>query len=180
MGRTLTFAFPWGLMRDNLLLYDKETGSLWSQMESKAVSGPLEGTPLETFPALQTSWGHWKQLHPNTDVMTLSGTQGHPYIYRSLRPGEKPGAPLTQHDLSELGIGISREGKSRFYPFVELRKIPTPMEDSLADQPLRVFFDEQAPTAWITDGDGQLLPAILAYRWAWLEFHPHSDFYTAP
>lgn len=179
MGRTLTFAFPWGLLKDNLLLYDKETGSLWSQMQSKAVSGPLEGTPMETFPAMQTSWGHWKRLHPDTDAMVLPGTEGHPYIYRALRPGERPATPLIQHDLTELGIGISRDGESRFYPLLELRKAGGPVEDSLAGQPLLVHLDAQAPTAWITDRDGRLLPAIIAYRWAWTGFHPNTGFFTA-
>ena len=34
-----------------------------------AISGPLAGTHLELFPALLTTWGEWRRLHPMTLVL---------------------------------------------------------------------------------------------------------------
>jgi hypothetical protein len=57
------------LWRDNLVLYDAATGSLWSQLLARAVRGPLTGTPLEPLPSTLTTWGQWRADHPGTDVL---------------------------------------------------------------------------------------------------------------
>ena len=44
--RELTFDFAEGLLKNNLLVVDRETDSVWSQLHGKAVIGPLEGQPL--------------------------------------------------------------------------------------------------------------------------------------
>ena len=43
----VTFDFAEGLLQNNLLFVDRETSSIWSQLHGQAVSGPLEGTPLQ-------------------------------------------------------------------------------------------------------------------------------------
>lgn len=65
-----------GVERGILLLYDKPTGSTWSQIEGRAVSGPLAGTRLEELPSIVTTWGQWRALHPGTSVYL---DPGHPY-----------------------------------------------------------------------------------------------------
>lgn len=49
-----------------LVMYDRETDSLWSQFLAKAVAGPLEGTTLEIIPSQLTNYGSWTTLHPDT------------------------------------------------------------------------------------------------------------------
>lgn len=83
----MTFDFAEGLAEDNLLIVDRETRSLWSQLDARAISGPRKGEPLRVVPALQTSWGHWRSLHPETSVMTVEGDAGRPYYYRAWIPG---------------------------------------------------------------------------------------------
>ena len=169
-----------GLHEDNLLLYDKETGSLWSQIAGKAISGPLEGSPLTAIPVVQTSWTHWRSLHPGTDVMWIPDDEGRPYLYRNLAPGNRPQTKPTEHDISALGLGVSWEGSSRFYSFKEIQKVGSPFEDTLAGRTFTVRFDESVPTVWITDGEGQVLPAMFSYRFAWFSFHPDSETFSAP
>jgi len=61
------------LYRSNKLMYDHETKSLWSTLEGKPVVGPLvgNGIELESLSVVTTTWGHWKKLHPTTDVLSL-------------------------------------------------------------------------------------------------------------
>ena len=61
-----------GLVNNNLLVVDRETESVWSQLDNKAISGPMEGTPMTIIPALQTTWKFWRERHPDTKVM-MSG-----------------------------------------------------------------------------------------------------------
>lgn len=64
--RELTFDFAEGLIKDNLLIVDRETSSVWSQLHGRAVIGPMEGTPLQMIPAIQATWGFWRARHPET------------------------------------------------------------------------------------------------------------------
>jgi len=61
------------LYRSNKLMYDKATQSLWSTIEGSPVVGPLvgQGIKLETLPVETTTWGAWKNRHPDTQVLSL-------------------------------------------------------------------------------------------------------------
>ena len=50
-GRELTFDFAEGLVDNNLLVVDRETSSVWSQLAGRAIAGSMEGTPLTAVPA---------------------------------------------------------------------------------------------------------------------------------
>jgi len=69
-----------GLLYDsNLIMYDRTTGSHWTQMRLRADQGPLRGTRLSTRPLMQISWEGWRRLHPDTKV--LSRNTGFPRDY---------------------------------------------------------------------------------------------------
>ena len=63
------------LWRDSLIMYDRDTGSLWSQVLGKAVAGPMKGQALVEIPSQLTTWGDWKKRHPDTLVLRSSGRQ---------------------------------------------------------------------------------------------------------
>ena len=62
------------LYRSNKLMYDKRTKSLWSTLEGKPVVGELvgKGIKLDSLYVVTTTWGAWKKMHPNTDVLSLN------------------------------------------------------------------------------------------------------------
>lgn len=62
------------LYRSNKLMYDKATQSLWSTLEGKPVIGPLvnKGIQLEYLSVVTTTWEQWKELHPETTVLSLN------------------------------------------------------------------------------------------------------------
>ena len=156
-------------------MYDRETGSLWSQLAGEAVHGPMKGTPLEVVPAIQTTWKHWREMHPETRVVVFPAEKGKPYRYRNWRPGTpEPKKGLKHSDTSSLGLGLVKGGEAIYLPFHVLRKTKTPLELTVGGQLVRVFFERKAPTAWAEDADGNLLPAVLAYKFGWLDFHPES------
>ncbi len=61
------------LYRSNKLMFDEETGSLWSTLEGRPVIGDLvdTGLQLRSRPVVTTTWGEWKATHPNTTVLSL-------------------------------------------------------------------------------------------------------------
>ncbi len=60
------------LYRSNKLMYDKATQSLWNTIEGQPVIGPLvdKDITLKTYPIITTTWGKWKEAHPNGLVMS--------------------------------------------------------------------------------------------------------------
>ena len=61
------------LIMNALVMYDRQTDTLWSQFLSQGVRGPLSGTQLEIVPSLQTSWEQWLELHPDTQLLDKGG-----------------------------------------------------------------------------------------------------------
>ncbi len=68
-GQTRTFGVSGYLYRANLVLYDEESGSLWSQLGARAIQGPLTGTRLDRTGSAVTTWGDWQTETPETSVL---------------------------------------------------------------------------------------------------------------
>lgn len=177
-NRELTFDFAEGLIKDNLLVVDRETGSIWSQLDARAVSGELKGTPLQIIPAMQTTFRHWRSLHPDTRVMTVPGNSGRPYYYRDrTQKGSSAGKPPLKHDVSTLGLGLVIGDQAAYFPLGELGKGKSPLQTRLGGRAVAIHFDLEAFSAWAIDEKGDLLPAVMAYREGWLSFYPRSQIY---
>jgi Protein of unknown function (DUF3179) len=179
--RTLTFDFAEGLLNDNLLLVDRETGSVWSQLAGGAVSGRLEGTRLDLVPAIQTTWSTWVGLHPGTDLMVVPGEEGRPYLYRDRVPGTPPPDPRpTGHDISALGLGLAVGGEARFYPLQALLGNEGPLVETLGGEKVTIHTGPDGLSAWAENAAGELLPAVLLYRRGWANFFPDSSYFGLP
>ena len=178
--RVLTFDFAEGLIKNNLLVVDRETNSVWSQLHNQAISGPLKDTPMQIVPAMQTTWKHWKELHADSKVMLIKGKKGRPYHYFNFDPqGSKPRKRSRTHDTSALGLGLATGGEAIFLPFRELDQAKTPMTLTLGGEALTVHYRKDEVTAWATDADGQLVAGVLAYEKGWKDFHPETRTFKA-
>ena len=65
-GQVLDFGVSGKLIMNALVMFDRETGTLWSHFLSQAISGPLKGTKLENVPVTLTPWGKWVETYPDT------------------------------------------------------------------------------------------------------------------
>ena len=63
-----------------LVMYDRETDSLWSQFLGEAVEGPLLGAKLMIVPAQLVPWENWKTEHPDTLVLDTGRAMIDPYL----------------------------------------------------------------------------------------------------
>lgn len=73
----LSFGVSGNLFNSNLVMYDHQTESLWPQLWMGAVSGPSEdgSTWLPRLPHQEMTWRSWRELHP--DTLVLSGDTGY-------------------------------------------------------------------------------------------------------
>ena len=74
-----TFGVSGLLYNSNLILYDRETDSNWSQMLYLCVNGERGGQKAEEIQVLETTWLTWRQLYPQS--MVMSNDTGYNYNY---------------------------------------------------------------------------------------------------
>lgn len=77
----LDFGTSGMLYQSSLVMYDRQTESLWTHFDGRAVVGELVGTELETIPVTTVAWAAW--LAANPDGMVLSEDTGFSRPYGS-------------------------------------------------------------------------------------------------
>lgn len=78
-GRTLTFGVSGMLYKDGLVMYDRQTDTLWTQVDGRAVRGALTGQQLSIVPAVHATWKEWLALYPMSRVLKKRGEFRSPY-----------------------------------------------------------------------------------------------------
>ncbi len=72
--RVLDFGTSGMLFNSSLVMYDRQTQSLWTHFDGSAVVGFLTGETLDTFPVATVSWADFVDAHP--DGLVLSRATG--------------------------------------------------------------------------------------------------------
>jgi len=69
------------LQRSNKLMYDLDTSSAIDTFTGRALSGPLQsaGVTLDQVTVVTSTWGEWKEAHPNTKIVARDGGIGREY-----------------------------------------------------------------------------------------------------
>ncbi|MBC74573.1 MAG: hypothetical protein CME64_01010 [Halobacteriovoraceae bacterium] len=80
-GKNLEFGVSGLLYQSDVLLYDRLTESLWSQLELKAISGRYKGTPMTPLPSKHLNLHTY--LDENPDALVLSTKTGFVRDYSS-------------------------------------------------------------------------------------------------
>jgi len=68
--RVLSLGTSGRLYLSDLVMYDRQTESLWSQIEGRAIAGVLTGERLERIPVQTVSWTQWRDAHPDGWVLS--------------------------------------------------------------------------------------------------------------
>ena len=68
--RVLDFGTSGNLFNSSMVMYDRQTESLWTHFDGTAVAGVLAGAELATFPIATVSWDDFRSTHPDGLVLT--------------------------------------------------------------------------------------------------------------
>ncbi len=77
--RILDFGTSGSLYRSALVMYDRQTESLWSHFTGEAIVGTLVGESVEVIPVSVVAWSDWMEANP--DGLVLSRDTGHTRSY---------------------------------------------------------------------------------------------------
>lgn len=185
-GRTLNFGVSGLLYNSDVLLYDRETESLWSQLLTRAVSGPLLGTPLTLVALEHTTWADWRKRHPDTLVLSTNTGYARDYTrdpYAGYEDSRGIYFPVAHRDPryhpKERVLGIEVSGKYKAYPFAELSRTDGLVQDQFNGKALNIHYDKESHSARISDAEGEALPGITSFWFAWIAFHPETEVFKA-
>ena len=183
----LTFGVSGLLYNSDVLLYDRQTGTLWSQIMGKGIAGPLKGLTLELLPASHTTWREWRKRHPETLILSTQTGYSRNY-FRSPYMGYERSRELyfpvehksNKYRTKEMVLGVTIDGQHKAYPFKELRKQGLAnFVDQFAGERLTIEWLESEKFARLLDENGTEVPSVLAYWFAWYAFYPETKIFQA-
>jgi hypothetical protein len=173
------------LYRSGLLMFDRETESLWSQISAEAVTGPSLTQRLTLLRSKLRPWGEWKRAHPETTV--LSAETGHrlPYGYtpyggydtskRLLFPA--PTDPRYHPKMRTVGLRLP-DGTARGYPQGEVRRAGGRVEETFAGHPVKIRLDPESEVFSVEAPPA--VEVVEGFWFAWSAFHPGGSVFVAP
>lgn len=183
-GEVLEFGVSGLLYQSDLLMYDRASESLWSQISAEAVTGPRRGTRLDLLRSTMMSWGDWRRKHPGTTV--LSRETGYDRDYDQSPYGDyatsefvgfrAPVDPRYHPKMPTLGLRVPGRG-ARADPASELAGAGGQVKEEflgfrvrVAYDPDRQVFEVEAPPE---------VDAVEGFWFAWAAFHPETSVFRA-
>lgn len=167
-GRTLEFGVSGKLIMNDLVMYDRQTDSLWQQILGEGIDGRYKGTRLTAVPATQTTWAQWRDAHPDTLVLDKRGgyqTDSYAGYYaggdQGVLGGFGSGDDRLPVKAPVLGLVVNDQPKA--YPFLELEHNNV-VHDSVGGRDLVIVYDGRSGTAVAFDRqvDGRQLTFEVA------------------
>jgi hypothetical protein len=156
-GQTVRLGVSGLLYNSNLIMWDRETESIWSQMRLEALSGPQIRNVSPLLPVLEMTWLAWRTLHPDTLVLSSAtgfsrNYESYPYVrggvdyrtndndtFASTRP-----PPDDQFENKDMVFGVIINGTVKGYVWKRLRERVGAdqgvIEDEVGGTPIAVVF----------------------------------------
>ena len=185
-GKRLHF-YPEAVWRRNMIMRDKETGTLWQHATGEALIGPLKGTQLEILGGSLMNWGEWKLEHPNT-TLALEPEEWKGILSREkvleltdlITPSLRlPGVVNDKRlPFNEEVVGIVLNGESYAYSISALRE-EKEIIGIVGNTEIRVCLDLEGNHVSVVSADGPI--RFERGLWlGWSEFHPTTGVYKSP
>ena len=147
-----TFGVSGKLIMNALVMYDHQSGTLWSQFLSIGVKGKFVGRSLEIVPLVQTTYGNWVKEHPDTAVLD-KGRRGSSDSYDGYYTNNDAGVIGESNgddrlDRKDKVVGIGFEGGPKAFPLTALKATPV-VNDNVAGDDVLIFFQPDTQTALV-------------------------------
>ncbi len=161
-GIETTFGTSGFLHRSNKVMYDRETLSLWQQETGQPIIGDLadSGIQLDFFSTLLTTWGEWRDTHPDTTVLSLETGVYQPGRYF---PEDNPNSTYYEYfnspdtmfpvwirddrlEAKDVVLGVNVGDAQKAYP-VHALQAERVVNDTLGETNVLVLASEISPAA---------------------------------
>lgn len=186
-GGRVEFGTSGKLWNSNLVMYDRKTESLWSQILGEAIVGEMTGARLKVLPSDMIRYGDFKKINP--DGMALSRDTGATRFYGQDPYGDyytTPGTyfPVAQKDdrLSEKDfiLGVVVNGKAKAY-WPEAVKKAGEITDQFEGKTIIARYEKDIDAVRLfekkADGTVERINPFGAFWFSWTAAHPDTELY---
>ncbi len=186
-GERVEFGTSGKLWNSNLVMYDRKTESLWSQVLGEAIVGEQTGTRLAVIPSDVMRYGNFKNLYPKGEVLSRKTGASRPY--GSDPYGDYYTTPGTYFPLNntdnrlpdkEFVLGIVVNGKAKAYSESAVKKVGE-VEDAFEGKTIVARFDSGSGTVRLFEKmrEGTLvrIETIGGFWFSWASAHPDTALY---
>ncbi len=181
-GKEHTFGVSGRLYKSNVLLYDHQTESLWSQLMDKAIAGPAAGKKLRVLPSSRIKWKTWRRRNPSTRVLSDDTGFNRDYFidpyegYYRIGPLMFPVGDVRQDMAAkEPVLGIEIENHAKAYRLDWLSANPGIYNDTVGSHPIRIEVNPDGEVVAVRDNQGNAIAATYSYWFAWQAFHHETE-----
>jgi len=157
--RVLEFGTSGRLFASAMVMYDRQTESLWTHIDGRAVVGELVGTELELLPVSTVAWADARKDH--ADALVLSRDTGHDRQY-GVNPYEgytSRSAPLSffRGAIDDRASAMARVVGLR----VNEESLAVPVDDLAVDGVAEVIVDGEPIVVWHKAGAASSLDSLV-------------------
>lgn len=186
-GERVAFGTSGKLWNSNLVMYDRATDSLWSQVLGEAVVGEMTGTKLAVLPSDITRYRDWKNQHPDGEVLTRETGANRDYDrdpYGDYYTTTGVYFPLTKRDdrlpEKEFILGIVINGQAKAYVPGAVT-VAGRVEETIGGKTVVAQYESDLDVVRLYEkaasGDLQRLETIATYWFTWAAVHPDTEVY---
>lgn len=179
-GTVRTFGVSGLLFQSDVLMYDRESESLWSQLAMKAVSGSTVGQALVWLPSEHMTWKAWRKIYPQGEVLSTDTGYNRNYggeAYAAYFASDQPLFPVphTRQELPHMAwvIGVIIDGESKAYPVNEFPESGT-IKDEIGKTRIVVRYNAKSRHPQVTNSQGDTIPSVMVFWFAWQAFYPQT------
>jgi len=185
-SRSLTFGNEGVLYECNLVLYDRQTHSLWYQLRGRAIAGDYRNSRLLILPSAVAHWADWRTRYSSSTILVGDQPGGRFFKTRDsaapvLRDAEGPMAPVSRLDprLAPMQrvLGFHYQGRDLCFPMAVVDQLS---EDRVAIAGVQgaLGVRHAGGILDVVGPDGSALTTIGAYWFAWHAAFPAGDVIT--
>lgn len=178
-GTVTEFGVSGLLYNSDLVLYDRETKTLWDQIGAQGIVGPLTGQKLDLIPVSMSRWSTWRTAHPETLVLSPDTGFNSDYSvdrYGKYRRSNGLMFPVSDQDrrihAKSVVFGFDLELTTVAYSESLLHEHGTYRHELNGEQVSVTLHEDGSVT--MQRGSRVHAPVRL-YWFAWFTFHPETE-----
>jgi hypothetical protein len=179
-GTALEFGVSGLLHQSNVLMYDRATTGLWSQLGMRAVTGPHAGRALPHLPFRMMTFAAFREAAPDGTVLSDDTGHDRDYSWSPYAGYFKADRPFRDVDIggealpwNTLGVGVSAGSYTAFVTAAALRDEPMTLDTPAG--PVTLSADDAGVQIGAAPADARV---AQTFYHAWSALHPETRVIT--
>lgn len=185
-GQVAEFGVSGLLHNSDLIMYDRNEGSLWQQITGEAVVGPAarRDERLKLVPIITVPWSQWMDQHPSTQVLSIDtgfSRNYDRYPYGDYEQSQRllfqvPGLDQTIH-IKTVVYGVELGDYAKAYP-IDLLRQEGRIEDTIGDSQIVLELESDGRVNVVDLETDESLVPVRMFWFAWVAFYPETELYS--